>query len=76
MIGRASCGGGTSQTEARLTYHRDVEPIVDAKCAGLCHHPDGIAPFTLMSYSDLMLETSRIRSDVANVASCTRGFAR
>ena len=36
---------------AALTYHRDVKPIVDAKCAG-CHTDGGIAPFPLQSYAD------------------------
>jgi hypothetical protein len=40
------CGGGVA-----VTYHRDVAPIVDARCAG-CHAPGGLAPFSLTSYED------------------------
>jgi tetratricopeptide (TPR) repeat protein len=32
------------------TYSKDVAPIVFARCAS-CHHPDGAAPFSLLTYS-------------------------
>jgi len=61
------CSGNPPQSNnAAITYYRDVKPIVDEKCAALCHHGDGIAPFTLLSYSDLMAETTNIRYAVAN----------
>jgi mono/diheme cytochrome c family protein len=34
-----------------LTYTRDVAPILDANCVA-CHHPNGIAPFSLATYED------------------------
>lgn len=36
---------------ARVTYHRDVEPILQERCQS-CHRPGQVAPFTLLSYAD------------------------
>ena len=33
------------------TYARDVAPVLDRECAA-CHRPDGVAPFSLLSYAD------------------------
>jgi tetratricopeptide (TPR) repeat protein len=33
------------------TFHRDIAPILFARCAG-CHHPEGAAPFSLLTYED------------------------
>jgi mono/diheme cytochrome c family protein len=46
----ASSTGGEA---VEVTYWQDIKPIVDAKC-GSCHTPDGIAPFPLGSYDDLV----------------------
>ena len=35
-----------------MTFHRDVEPILQRSCQG-CHAPGGIAPFSLMTYTDV-----------------------
>ena len=45
MLG--ACGGDSGP----LTFHKDVKPIVDARCAG-CHYEGGIAPFALTSFED------------------------
>jgi hypothetical protein len=34
-----------------VTFHRDVEPILQRSCQG-CHAPGGIAPFPLLTYAD------------------------
>lgn len=34
------------------TWHQDVAPVVEARCAG-CHEPGGIAPFALQTPEDL-----------------------
>src|SRR5262245_9834928 len=39
--------------EAGLTYHADIAPIVAARC-GNCHREGGIAPFSLLTYQDLV----------------------
>jgi tetratricopeptide (TPR) repeat protein len=35
---------------APVTFTKDVAPIVFARC-GVCHHPDGSAPFSLLTYA-------------------------
>ena len=36
---------------AQPTFHKDVEPIMQAKCQQ-CHRPNDIAPFALLTYDD------------------------
>ena len=44
---------GSAQTpNAQRTFSRDVAPILYTHCAN-CHHPDGSAPFSLMTYEDV-----------------------
>jgi tetratricopeptide (TPR) repeat protein/mono/diheme cytochrome c family protein len=47
--------------EPQLTFYRDIAPIIDAHCAS-CHRPDGAAPFSLLSYRDVMQRTTSIGS--------------
>lgn len=46
-----------------LTYHRDVKPILDSKCAQ-CHVDGGIAPFPLTAYDEVEPYAELIRADV------------
>lgn len=46
----AGAEGGT--VTSALTWHRDVRPIVEAKCAN-CHKAGAIAPFTLASFKEV-----------------------
>lgn len=46
-----------------ITYHKDIAPIVQAKCAP-CHHPGAGAPFSLLSYSDVAKRASFIKEVV------------
>ncbi len=39
-----------AQAPASVTFTRDIAPIVFDKC-GVCHHPEGPAPFSLLTYS-------------------------
>ena len=39
----------TPVANARVTYHRDVAPILQAHCQG-CHRPGEVGPFSLSSY--------------------------
>jgi peroxiredoxin len=41
---------GTTST-ARVTYHRDVEPILQERCQN-CHRPGQIGPFSLLTFAD------------------------
>lgn len=50
VVVTAGCSSSsTSPPAAPVTFHKDVEPIVQAHCQG-CHTPDGIAPFSLLTY--------------------------
>jgi len=33
------------------TFERDIAPLLADRCA-MCHHPDGPAPFSLLTYDD------------------------
>lgn len=46
-----------------VTYHKDILPIVQARCAP-CHHPGGGAPFSLLTYTDLTKRASFIKEVV------------
>ncbi|WP_345264726.1 monooxygenase [Nibrella viscosa] len=36
-----------------VTYQQHVRPIILKNCATPCHHPDGVGPFSLLSYQDV-----------------------
>lgn len=44
-------GGPIAPVGPVVTFHKDVEPIVQARCQ-TCHSPGGIGPFSLMTYAD------------------------
>src|ERR1700678_2187983 len=49
------------------TFAHDIAPIVYEKCAS-CHHPGGVAPFSLLTYDD-------VKKRAAQIAAATRsGF--
>lgn len=50
---------------AALTYYKDVEPILQQKCAR-CHDTDGIGPFPLLTYADAGANAGVIRGSVAS----------
>jgi hypothetical protein len=37
--------------DAKITFHKNVEPILQARCQG-CHRPGEAAPMSLLTYSD------------------------
>src|SRR5215212_9917507 len=39
-------------TATRVTFNKDVAPIVFARCSG-CHRPGQAAPFSLLTYQDV-----------------------
>jgi hypothetical protein len=42
-------GGPPAASTLTPTWHQHVAPLVSARCSG-CHRPDGIGPFSLLSY--------------------------
>lgn len=47
----SSSDDNAASSSAAVTFHRDVEPILQRSCQG-CHTQGGIAPFALMTYGD------------------------
>lgn len=41
----------TSAIAGKITYHKDIAPILRNKCSE-CHHPKTAAPFSLLTYED------------------------
>ena len=41
---------GQGPTAPRVTFSADIAPIVFERCGG-CHHPQGAAPFSLLTYA-------------------------
>src|SRR6476620_10887054 len=52
-LGAGADDGGREATAnvAGVTFHKDVEPILQRHCQG-CHVPSGIAPFALTTYGE------------------------
>jgi peroxiredoxin len=49
-----------STTKSALTYHRDISRFVQAHCVE-CHRKDGVAPFSLETYKDVVAHAGEIR---------------
>lgn len=54
-----------STTTAEVTFHRDIEPILQRSCQK-CHRPGSVAPFSLLTYQDARRYASRIARNTAN----------
>ena len=48
-----------AQAQPRLTFTRDIAPIVWARCA-LCHRPGEIGPFSLIAYDEVRRHAAQI----------------
>jgi tetratricopeptide (TPR) repeat protein len=44
---------------AQVTFTKDIAPIVFSRCA-TCHHPDGSAPFSLLTYAEVKRRATQI----------------
>lgn len=53
------------RVEPKVTYTRDVAPILNANCAA-CHRPGEVGPFALLSYADAVGHAETIAEVVAN----------
>jgi hypothetical protein len=50
-MGDGAEGGAATTQDLSVTFHRDVEPILQTHCQG-CHVTGGIAPMPLITYAD------------------------
>lgn len=60
MISTAVAGAPRAPAQ-RVTFAKDVAPLLFERCGG-CHHPDGAAPFSLITYADARPRASAIAS--------------
>jgi mono/diheme cytochrome c family protein len=56
-------GAAAPAAGARLTFHKDVEPIFQKRCAE-CHHPGDIGPFSLLQYGKAKASAKQIKEVV------------
>ena len=56
-------GLGQENGVREVTFSKDVAPIVYKKCA-VCHHPNDIAPMSLLTYSEVRPWAAAIREAV------------
>lgn len=54
---------GCAGPPPKPTWHRDIAPLMQAKCAG-CHSAGGIGPFQLTTFSEVMAVADSVRSAV------------
>ena len=48
-----------------VTFAKDVAPLLADRC-GMCHHPGGSAPFSLLTYADAKRRAAQIAAVTAN----------
>ncbi len=60
----AACGVALS-VEAKLTFNRDIAPIIFSQCV-VCHHPGGLGPFSLINYQDVSKRAKIVARVTAN----------
>lgn len=56
-------GASIAATSNTPTYHRDISRVVQAHCVE-CHRAEGIAPFSLETYADLLEHAGMIRKQL------------
>lgn len=54
-----NCSNAAAPSESAITYHADVAPILAAHCVE-CHTPDGIGPFSLLNYRQVLRRGQQI----------------
>lgn len=63
VLALTPAGAQASSVEAP-TYEQHVAPLLAARCAG-CHHPEGSAPFSLLTYEDVRPRASQLAAAIA-----------
>lgn len=56
------CGSGD---DSNISYYRDIRPILQKSCSD-CHHPQGAAPFSLLTYEDAVKHAPTIKATVTS----------
>ncbi len=56
-----------ARAETTLTYHREISRILDSHCVE-CHHADGLGPFSLETYADVIEHAGMIKKQVSRGA--------
>ncbi|MDF2697290.1 MAG: hypothetical protein K0S65_5673, partial [Labilithrix sp.] len=59
-----SCSSTKPRPPADVTFTKDIEPLVRAKCQ-TCHHDGGIAPFSLITYEQVKGYAAAAKEKVA-----------
>ena len=54
-----ACAAASPAAAQSITYAKDVAPLLNERC-GMCHHPGGSAPFSLLTYADAKRRASQI----------------
>lgn len=52
-------------TTAKVTFHRDIAPILQARCQS-CHRPGQVGPFSLLTYADARSWATEIKEFTGN----------
>lgn len=64
LIGLVILGMVQTGFAQKLTFYKDIQPLIHAKCA-VCHRPGEAAPFSLITYEDVSKRTSFIKKVVS-----------
>jgi tetratricopeptide (TPR) repeat protein len=59
LIFVAALAGSGASAPDKVTFYRDIAPVVYSNCA-VCHHPGGAGPFSLLSYDEVKRHAGQI----------------
>lgn len=65
IVAPSSANDAKVKAKSGVTFSKDVAPIFFASCAE-CHHPGGLAPFSLLSYKEARPWARSIKEKVLN----------
>jgi hypothetical protein len=65
IAGQAPAGGRTTETRAAVTFHKDVQPILQKNCQS-CHRPGQIGPMPLLTYQQARPWSQSIKNKVGS----------
>jgi hypothetical protein len=51
-LGSATAGQSPTNVTGDITFTKNIAPILERSCQN-CHHPDGVAPMSLVTYEDV-----------------------